>query len=174
AAAAGTVPFVAWLIAGRHDLAAGGHGAACRVTPPQVAATRSRQGDLCAAGFSLSARSDRARAVSGRPARGMGRDQTRREPANVRGRRAGWAAASPAHHHRWLYCVDPWRAVDRRHALSRALHASLFLAHAVVANRPGGDERQPLAAARRACHGVLGAVTLIVVPIRLGDALHAM
>ena len=100
-----------------------GHGAACRDEPPQGDADRSRLGDLCAAGFSVSARSDRARAVSGRPARGMDRDQTCREPTNVRTRRAGLASAAPAHHHRRLHRLDLWRAVDRRHALSRAVHA---------------------------------------------------
>ena len=72
------------------------HRAARRDEPPQGDADWAWQGDLCAARFFVSARSDRARAVSRCAARGLGRDQKCREAANVQRERAGVAAASPA------------------------------------------------------------------------------
>ena len=173
-----TAPFDPWLIAGKHDLVALYGSARWRQLagdePPQGDADRSRQGDLCAAGFLF--------------------------PLDLivlvlfpGARREGWAAIKRAVPTRtfergepdWrllllhitiggFIVLDLWRAVDRRHALSRAVHASLLLAHAVVADRAGarqsGNSSRRHRCARhgaRRRHADRGA-------LRLRDALHAM
>jgi hypothetical protein len=151
-AAVVTAPFVVWLIAGRHDLVAlYGSAMAPLAETNRLKATLIGLGKAIYAPLAFLFPLDLIVLVllPGVLREGWAAIKRAVSPRSC----AGMAAASPAHHHGRLYRVDLWRAVDRRHALSRAVHASLLLAHAVVADRACGDERQPLATPRRACHG---------------------
>ena len=156
AAAVVTAPFVAWLIEGRHDLAAlYGSAMAPLAETNRLKATLIGLGKAIYAPLAFLFPLDLIVLVlfPGVPREGWATIKRAVKPRTLGGSEPDWRLLLAAYHHRRLYRADARRALDRRHALSRALYASLLLAHAVMADRAGGEERQCLATARCARHG---------------------